>query len=145
MPAVSHGVARVGGQVHHNLLHLHRVRLDGPQLLAQLQRELNVFPDQAGKGLANVLQHMVEVEHTQNLHLLAAEGEQLAGKVGGPPRRLENFFSVVTQGRIRSEGVHHQLGIAADHHEQVIEVVGHAPRQLADGIHLLYLRQLLFQ
>lgn len=110
-----------------------------------MQRKLNVFADQPGQVLADLLQPAVKVEHAQGLHLLAAEGEQLAGEIGGPPRGLEDLLPVMAQGAIRRERVHHQLSVAADDHEQIIEVVGYAPGQLPDGIHLLHLRQLLFQ
>ena len=39
----------------------------------------------------------------------------------------------------------HQLGVSADHHQQIVEIVGHASCQSPDGIHLVRHLQLRFQ
>jgi hypothetical protein len=67
---------------------------------------------------------------------LRGHGDLLAafGDVGGL-RRAEPV----------ARGIGDFFGVGLDHHQQVVEVVGHASRQPAYGFHLLRLAQLLFQ
>ena len=46
---------------------------------------------------------------------------------------------------VLAEPVRGHFGVAQDHCQQVIEVVRHTARQLADGFHLLGLAELIFR
>ena len=46
---------------------------------------------------------------------------------------------------LRARAPDRELGVAEDHGEDVVEVVGHAPRQRSDGLQLLGLAELLLQ
>ena len=50
-PALRHGIAGVGREVHENLLDLHRIQTNSAQSLAGDKDELDVFSDKAVQGL----------------------------------------------------------------------------------------------
>ena len=90
-------------------------------------------------------EHRVQIDRPDGEHLLAAEGQELAGQVAAAAGRLLNLAQVAPRragvGRLGQEHV----GVALDHHEDVVEVVGHAAGQVADGFELLGLPQLGLQ
>ena len=141
--ALGHGVAGVGHQVKQHLLHLVLVRVHRAQGRFQGYAQLHVLadhpPDQALVGL----HHLVEGERLKLAHLAAAEGQELAYQVSGLEGAFEHAFQVGPVGAALVQVFHGQLGVADDHREDIVEVVGDAPGQVADGLHLLGLAQLL--
>jgi hypothetical protein len=63
-------------------------------------------------------------------------GAALSGAASRPQR------SIYPQ--IRGDASFHHLQLADDHGEQIVEVVCNASGQLADGLHLVRLAQLIF-
>ena len=57
--------------------------MTGPRLGARHDRQLDVLADQAPQHLLHVGHDGVQVEDARLQHLLAAEGQELAGQVGG--------------------------------------------------------------
>ena len=143
--AIRHGIAGVDGEVEQHLLDLAGIDLDAPQIGRQRADELDVLADDAPEHVLERQHRHVEVEHLRHQHLTAAEGQQLArqrgGAIGGaldalqqpPPRRMVQAFGA------------ERLGVAADHLQQVVEVVGHAAGQPAERADLLRAPQLLGQ
>ena len=77
------------------------------------------------------------------LHLfLAAEGEQLAGQVGGPFARRKNLFQLLFHFGADVLAFHHKGRVAHDHGKDVVEIVRHTARELAESFHLLGLPEL---
>jgi hypothetical protein len=68
-PPWSNGVTRIGHQAHHDLLYLHRISLDLAELRLWNEVQLDVFTDQSEQYPANMLEHTIEIEHPQGLHL----------------------------------------------------------------------------
>jgi hypothetical protein len=93
-PALGHSIARIGGQVHDDLLDLHRIRLDSSQFLARNKRQFDVFPDQARQHFCDFFNDYVQVEQLQALHLLSPERQQLPGQVGGTTRGFLDFIHI---------------------------------------------------
>ncbi len=87
--ALRHGVARVDGEVHDDLLELGRVGADaGRAWLAATQSQIDVLAAGAAGAWARCRSISgVRVEHRGCEHLPAAEGEQLARERGGLRRR----------------------------------------------------------
>ena len=54
-----------------------------PERLVRRQRHLDVLADQPLQQLDHVAEQRVEADDLGPQHLLAAEGQQLAGEVGG--------------------------------------------------------------
>jgi hypothetical protein len=53
-------------------------------------------------------------KYLQGLHLLAAEGQQLAGQIGSAGGRFEDFLHLAVQGMFGTNRVAHQFRLAAD-------------------------------
>src|SRR5579883_1012955 len=73
--------------------------------------------------------------------LFSPKGQQLAGQVGCAAGRAQDLQHIAMQTVSGADCVLHQFGIAADHHEQVIEIVRNAARQQADCVHFLRLEK----
>ena len=54
-----------------------------PQFLARNKLQLDIFSDQARQHFVDFFDDRVQIEQLQALHLLAPEGQQLPGQVGG--------------------------------------------------------------
>jgi hypothetical protein len=105
--------------------------------------DLAAFPDRTTEKLLKVSNESVRVHGFWVQFMPAREGEKLRGQaraaLGGIPRGLGELSHAVF---VRCT-VFDKLEIPGNHHEQIIEVVGDAARELADGLHLLTLMQLL--
>ena len=137
---VGHGVPGVHAEVHHHLLQLPRVGLHLAEVRAGNDREVDVFADQASEHLLEVRQEGVEVQHLRVHDLLPAEGQELAGEAGGALRGLQDLLELAPLRLARL--AHQELGVPQDDAQRVVEVVGDAPGQAADRLHLLRLQQL---
>ena len=84
-----HGVAGVDGEVHDDLIDLAGIGVDGAEGGAGNHDEIDVFADHAGEHFQVFGDDLVEVENLGGEHLLAAEGEELAGERGGAAAALE--------------------------------------------------------
>ena len=84
----------------------------------------------------------IEIDRLRVERLAPPEGEQplgeLGAELGGLLRLLENLAIL----RVLEPPLEH-LEIAGDHREKIVEVMGDAAGELADGLHLLRLAQLL--
>ena len=143
-----HRVARVHREIDQNLLDLPGVGEDRPQAGAQGGHELDVLPDGPAQQLLDVARHAAEVHHLGMDDLAAAEGEELAGERGGAVGRLPDALDVgakllppLTAGRSARKGdlFGDQRRVDEDHAEEVVEVVGDAPRELSQALQPLRL------
>src|SRR5206468_12340312 len=78
-------------------------------------------------------------------NLLATEGEEVAGEGRRPFRRARDQLEVVSRLSVQGLELEGETAAARDDGEKVVEVVGDASRELADGLHLLRLQELLLQ
>ena len=146
LPAVGHGVARVDGEVHDDLLELTRIGFDASQSGLQRRHQDDVLADQSPQHVVHLRDDGVEVEDPRLEHLLPAEGEELAGEGGGALRRLEDLAPPSAAARSsRDQAPQDDVAVADDDAEDVVEVVGDAAGQPADRLHLLRLAELLLQ
>ena len=139
--AVGHRVAGVHDEVEQHLLELARVHDHGPDR-GRTQVDLDVRADEATQDLAERDHGVVRVEHDRLHHAAPAQREQLVDEgarlLAGAAHGLE-----ITAGRVlRREPVQHQLAVAEDHREQVVEVVRDATREPAERLEPLRLLQL---
>ncbi len=145
LAAVGHGVAGVDAQVHHDLVQLRALPGDvhaGLDLGEDLDPGVEDAPDQPD----HLLQHLREV-HAAPLRTPApAEGQQLArephGLVQGHLHLLQAGLHLRPVVALQPAQV---AQVDQQRREQVVEVVGHAAGNLADGLQLLRLQQLLLQ
>ena len=145
LAAVGHGVARIDDEIHHNLLELVDVRLHQPQVAPVLQVQIDLLAHKAAQQHLQVGQHVAQLQHLRAERLAAREGEQLTRQRGGAVRVLLDLHDVL-EGRIgRAMVGEQQVRIADDRGEHIVEVMRNAAGQLADGVHLLRLREILLQ
>ena len=77
--------------------------------------------------------------------MFAAESQELAGEGRSPACSVGNLLGGGEQRGFRAQAFEKKFGIAGDHHEEIIEIVGDAAGETSDGFHLLRLLKLLFE
>jgi hypothetical protein len=141
---VGHGVARIHREIEDGGLQLVGVGLHLPKP----RREHRLDGDRLAQGAVDHLREArhqaVHIERLRIERLAAGEGQETLGERGGPPRAVQRLAGRAPEprrlfGQVAVDGVE----IADDHLEQVVEVVGDAPGELADGLHFLGLTQRL--
>ena len=141
--AVRHGVARVDGEVQEHLLDLTGIGRHGSEVRRGHRDELDRLAEEPIEHRVQAADDAVDVEHGGREHLLSAEGQELARErrrlVGG----LADPLGIDAERVLGGQPPQDEVAVAADDHEQVVEVVSDAARELADGVHLLGLAELL--
>ena len=94
LAAIGHGIARISGQVHDDLLDLHGIGAHTPNIATVGNGELKVLADQPRQHFADFLEHMIQIKQLQGLHLLAAEGQQLASQISGALGGFHDFLHI---------------------------------------------------
>ena len=145
VPPLRHGVARVHGQVHQDLLELARVGVDVPGVRPQGEEQLHVLADEPPQHRADLLDHRVEVQVLPLQHLLAAEGQELAGEAGGAIGGLLDLLHAAAERIVGLQPAEEHRAAPGDDGEQVVEVVGHPAREPPHRLHLLGLPQLVLE
>ena len=141
--ALGHRVARVDDQVHDHLLDLPGVGLDAAQIGRRRDGQPDVLADQASQHLLKLHDDRVQIQDLGLEDLLPAEGQELPGQRGGPLSGLSDLVDVPAHLVVAGETREQELGVAVDDRQQIVEVVGDAPRQSPDRLDLLGLPQLL--
>ena len=143
--AVGHGVARVDREIHDDLFDLAGIGANGAKIWREAEDELDIFANEAGNELDDILDDGVEIEDARLEDLHAAESEKLASQGGGAVGGAVDLFDFARGGVRRRQDIHQQLGVALDDHEEIVEVVGDAAREAAHGLHFLGLAELFFE
>jgi hypothetical protein len=144
-PAARHRVARVEGEIHHDLLQLTGIGLRRAEPRVEVGHELDLRAEQPAEHPLELGDHLVDVDDLRLEHLAAAEGEQLSGQPGGTLSRALHLEHVLAHRGAVVELRERELAVAHDRRQQVVEVVGDAAREPPDRLHLLRLAQLLFE
>ena len=106
---------------------------------------LDLLADEAAQQVLQFGQNVVELQHLRAQRLAARERQQLAHEARRAIGVLLDLHDVL-EGRIGRPVVgQQQVGIADDGGQHVVEIVRHAAGELADGLHLLRLREALLQ
>ena len=145
LAAFGHGIFGVDHQVHDDLLELAGVGAGVSGVGGQAGNQLDVFADEGAQQALHVADDGVDVDHLEFEELLSAESQQLAGEGGGAVGGLLDRLDLLVHGAAFFQLLEQDLGVSVDHHQQIVEVVGDATGEAADGIHFLRLAQLLFE
>jgi len=140
-----HGVPRVDDQIEKDLLDLSRVRLDPAQVLAQRGHELDVRGQEPVEHLLHVGDDLVEIENLGLQHLLPAEGQELPRQCRRALRSLGDLLQASVVGISWGHLLQDHLAVAADHSQQIVEIVRDATREAPDRFELLGLAKLVFE
>ena len=140
-----HGVAGVDHQIHDDLLNLARIGADTTGIGIERDHELHLVTQHPQQHLAHAAYQRVEIEHLRAEDMRPAEGKQLPGQTGRAFGGANNGIDALAHGGTHVVFLQHDFRIAANDHEQVIEVVGNPARQAADRFHLLRLSNLFFE
>ena len=127
------------------MLELVEIDLHLPQVAPVDHVELDRLADQPAQQHLQFRQHVVELQRLGAQRLTARKGEQLPHQPGRPIGVLLDLHDVL-EGRVGRAVIGEQeIGIADDRGQHVVEVVRDAAGELADGLHLLALREVLLQ
>ncbi len=143
--AARHRVPGVDGEVDEHLLDLPWIGLHAPKGSPRQRDELDVLADHAPEHRLDSLDDGVEVQHLRLEQLVAAEREQLARERGRPLRRLLDLLRAGAQRVVLAQLLEHQVAVAADGGEDVVEVVRDPAREAAHGLQLLRLAELILE
>ena len=126
-----------------HLLELVRVGVHGVQRRLERRDELEVLADQPRQHRRDALDDVVELEDARLQYLAAAESEQLARQDRGAFCRGRDLVELGLGGAVAA--FEQALGVAADHGQEIVEVVGDAAGEPADRLEPLGLAQLLLE
>ena len=87
-------------------------------------------------------EHRVQVHDPRLEHLPPAEREELARQGGTAVGRPADLLHASRLRPVGRQGSQEQVAVARDDIQEVVEVVGHAGGELADGLELLGLQEL---
>ena len=107
--------------------------------------DLDVLADQRAEHLEQLADHLVRIDVGPLQNLAAAEAQQLPGEGHRPLGRFDTICKSCARCSPGGRSSRANLVYAADRLQQVVEFVGHAAGQRADGFHLLRLAELLLQ
>src|SRR5258708_6904162 len=144
LPSLRHRIARVGREVHKDLFDLHGIKTNSSQSLPSDKIQLDIFSDESLQDFDDSSDHRVQFSYPQRLRLLATESQQLPGQIGGTPGGGKNLLDTDLGCAPGDNGVKRQFRVAGDDGQQVVEVMGNASCQPANGVHFLGLKQLGF-
>ena len=145
LAAVADGVAGIDDQIDDHLLELVEVGLHLPKVAPIYDVELDRLADQAAKQHLQLRQHVVELQRLGTQASGDARRRAIAAPAGRPIGVLLDLHDVL-EGRIGRAVIGEQkIGIADDCGQHVVEVVRDAAGELADGLHLLALDQVLLE
>ena len=142
--AISHCVAGVDCQIEDDHLDLGRVHQGMPDVRLGVRLDADAATQGALEQAEQVDQGVVEVDGGGCQLLAPGEGQQLAGQGGAALARLADVLQATQaalQRRAVLQVVLQEAGAGEDHGQQVVEVVGDAGGQLADGFQALHLLQ----
>ena len=143
--ALLHGIARVDRKVDDDLFELAGIRQDEGEVWRRHDVERDVFANEPTQQLADTGDQLVQIDPCGPQHLLAAECEQLSGQARGALGRFDDFVHIAPAPVFRREAVCGELGVAEDGGQKIVEIVGDAAGEVADGVHFLRLAELGFE
>ena len=143
-PPVGHRVAGVDDDVHQHLVDLHGVHLDREPVRVEAELELDVLADHAPEHRRELAHELVQVDDTAVGRLRPCERDQLADErcsaLRGGGDRVAALVARLARRRRRES-----RRVAADHGEQVVEVVCDAGGDPAEQLEPLRLPELLLE
>src|SRR5687768_12052379 len=86
---------------------------------------------------AHLAQNLIYINNERLHHLLPAEGQQLAGQIGGLGGCVEDLFGGTDHRSWAAAPSHNNRGVTLDDSQEVVEIMSDPTCQLADGFQSL--------
>src|SRR5690348_3056269 len=143
--AIGHGVTGIQAEIHDDLLDLRGINFDGRQVLRQQERQLDIAADDFAEQGDDIADDGVQIDVAGLENLASRKGEELAREGGGAVSLMLDFEKISLQLSIRRRVLSAQFDPAENGAKHVVEVVGDASGELADGLEFLRLTKLAFE
>ena len=144
-PLAVHRVAGVDREIHDGGVELARIGMNPERFAGEIGLDRDPRAEQRARHLAHAAEIGDDVEGFGPERLPTGEGEQLTGQPGRAGRRVGNRLEVAAAAVFGETGPTQEIDRAADDGQQIVEVMGDSPGQLADRLHFLRLAQLLLR
>ncbi len=142
-PAARHRVAGVHGEVHDGELELPGVSQQRRKTVRVAGLQDEVLSDETLEHALDAADELVQVDRPGLRRLLTAEAEQLPDQRSAPVDRLPDFRDPAAALGVHPPVQQEHFRESGDRGQQVAEIVGDAPGEPADCLHLLTLVKLL--
>ena len=143
-PAIRHGVACVDREVQHDIFELTGISIGLPEPACQHRLHLDRLAQRPTQELGHVRDHVVRLESLRRQGLLAREGEKALRQGRGPVGSLHRARDELADIRVAlGEPALNKVQSTDDDCQHVVEVVCDAAGELAHGLHLLHLSDLV--
>src|SRR5262249_1942332 len=136
--------ARIDDEVENHLLELTGVRLDRLEHAGWLHPQVDVLADEAPQHRLHADDDVVHMEYLRLQHLLSAERQALMSEPGPTTGGVHHLTQVGSDWVLALHVQESELREARNDREQVVEVMGDAAGERADGLELLRLPELRF-
>src|SRR4051794_21782279 len=107
--------------------------------------EFYIVTNQSSDESVHVVNHRVEIENARFQHLATAECQQLAGECSRTIRGLADLLHFVAHWIALSDFAQHQVAVALDDREEIVEIVSDATRESSYGFHFLRMAKLVLK
>src|SRR6201999_4148867 len=105
--------------------------------IAKANLDLNSAAHQRTDQLCDAFDLLADIEHLRRQRLAAGKSQQLTSQLGRAIDRVRDRIDVAAAAFFAQLAATQKISSGADDRQQIVEIVSHAPRQLADRIHLL--------
>jgi hypothetical protein len=143
LPAVRHGISRVGGEIEEDLVEVHRVQEDGCHCRCMGRGDGHRARQHADEERAHFIHGSVERQGARDTDLFARKGEQTLGERGGAIHRPDHVLYVWAERSWKGAIGKDQLALTAQYCQQIVEIVGHAAGHATEGVQFFCLLKLL--
>ena len=143
--AVRHRVARVDREIEDRELELVGIDARRRQPFRQIEPQRDARPQRPLQQIDHALDQGAQIDRHRAQILLPRERQQPLRQRRAALGALQRAVDQPVQPRIVGDALAQQIEIAHHRHQQIVEVVRDAAGELADGLHLLRLPQLLLR
>lgn len=141
--AVGHRVARVDGEIEYRELELIGIDARRRQPFRKFEPQRDARSQRSFQKIDHALDQAPQIHRHRPQILLPRERQQALGQRRATLGALQGAVDQAMQARIVGKPFTQQVEIAHHRHQQIVEIMRNAAGELADGLHLLRLAQLL--
>ena len=137
--AAAHGIARIDREVEQRQLELAVIDGDGPRAGRDAKCDRYITTQARLQDALYGRQPLTEIDHHLLMRLPARKGQKLAREGGAAANGNVDGLEGAEQACVGTHKAAQALGVAAHHHQEIVEVMRHAAGQLAEGLQPLRL------